>query len=28
VRPAGRKAMAADAWARGVRELDGSTVGT
>ena len=28
VRPAGRKPMAADAWARGVRDLDGATVGS
>lgn len=28
VRPAGKRAMAADAWARGVRDLDGSTAGT
>ena len=27
VRPAGRKVMAADAWARGVRDLDGSALG-
>jgi methionyl-tRNA formyltransferase len=27
VRPAGRKPMAADAWARGVRDLDGATLG-
>jgi methionyl-tRNA formyltransferase len=27
VRPAGRKPMAADAWARGVRDLDGGTLG-
>jgi methionyl-tRNA formyltransferase len=27
VRPAGRRPMPADAWARGVRDLDGSTVG-
>jgi methionyl-tRNA formyltransferase len=27
VRPAGKRPMAADAWARGVRDLDGSTVG-
>jgi methionyl-tRNA formyltransferase len=26
VRPAGRKPMAADAWARGVRDLDGGTL--
>lgn len=28
VRPAGRKAMAADAWARGLRGLDGAVLGT
>ena len=28
VRPAGKRPMAADAWARGVRELDGSELGT
>jgi methionyl-tRNA formyltransferase len=28
VRPAGKRPMPADAWARGVRGLDGSTVGT
>jgi methionyl-tRNA formyltransferase len=28
VRPAGKKPMAADAWARGVRELDGADLGT
>jgi methionyl-tRNA formyltransferase len=27
VRPAGRKPMTADAWARGVRDLDGATLG-
>jgi methionyl-tRNA formyltransferase len=27
VRPAGKKAMAADAWARGLRDLDGATLG-
>jgi methionyl-tRNA formyltransferase len=27
VRPAGKKPMAADAWARGVRDLDGATLG-
>jgi methionyl-tRNA formyltransferase len=27
VRPAGRKAMAADAWARGLRDLDGAVLG-
>jgi methionyl-tRNA formyltransferase len=27
VRPPGKKAMAADAWARGVRDLDGATLG-
>jgi methionyl-tRNA formyltransferase len=28
VRPAGRRPMPADAWARGLRDLDGATVGT
>jgi methionyl-tRNA formyltransferase len=28
VRPAGKRPMAADAWARGVRELDGTELGT
>ncbi|MGZ4596209.1 MAG: methionyl-tRNA formyltransferase, partial [Actinomycetes bacterium] len=27
VRPPGKKAMAADAWARGVRDLDGARFG-
>jgi methionyl-tRNA formyltransferase len=27
VRPAGGKAMAADAWARGLRDLDGAELG-